>query len=198
MTTSEAKTHLRVDTTDDDTLIASLITAARRQCEAFTGRALITQTWTLFLDRWPAGTDASDEWWDGVRQGPVTPAGVRAVLLPRPPLQSVALVNTYDDADAATLWAATNYFVDTASEPGRLVARNAAVFPAYARAANAIEIRFAAGYGASAANVPAPLTEGIKRLSAHLYEHRGDDPVQGVTASGAAVLWQPYRVVALT
>lgn len=194
---SEAKTHLRVDTTADDTLIASLVTAARRQCESYTGRALITQTWTLYLDDWPARTGVKGEWWDGIREGPVTPGGVRAVGLPKPPLQSVVLVNTYDDADAATLWAAGNYFVDTASEPGRLVARDAATFPVPTRAANGIEIRFTAGYGAIAGDVPEVLREGNKRFVAHMYEHRGDDARTAVAASGAAALWGPLRVLAL-
>lgn len=56
------KLHLRVDHADDDDLIADLIRAATEQAEAYTGRALITQTWTLLdtaaiwplsLSRWP-------------------------------------------------------------------------------------------------------------------------------------------------
>ena len=43
---TEAKTHLRVDTSADDTYIARLITSARAHVEeAILHRPLITQTW---------------------------------------------------------------------------------------------------------------------------------------------------------
>ena len=47
---SVAKTFLKVDTSDDDTLITELIKTARQFCEEYTGRALITQTLKLSLD----------------------------------------------------------------------------------------------------------------------------------------------------
>ena len=56
------KLHLRVDHDSDDDLITDLIITAGQQAEAYTGRALITQSWTLtdtaaswplVLPRWP-------------------------------------------------------------------------------------------------------------------------------------------------
>ena len=41
VTLAEAKSHLKLDTSDEDTLIASLITAARARAEWHTGRALV-------------------------------------------------------------------------------------------------------------------------------------------------------------
>jgi len=184
VTLAEAKAFLRVDLSDDDVLIAGLITAAREACERFTRRALITQTWTLFRDEWP-------------------PA---AIEMPRPPLRSVVHVKTYDDADAATVWPASAYYVDTASEPGRLIARTGAALPVPTRAAAGIEVRFVAGYAPDesgsptdpAGNVPASLIEGIKRLVVHLYESRGDCGIDEAAAlSGAAPLWRPYQVARL-
>ena len=43
----------------EDTLISSLITAARQHCETFQNRAYITQTWELWLDAFP-GEDHID------------------------------------------------------------------------------------------------------------------------------------------
>lgn len=57
VTLAEAKTHLRVTYTDDDALIAELITAARQWFEEQTYRALVTQTWDLKLDELPRGDD---------------------------------------------------------------------------------------------------------------------------------------------
>ena len=49
----EVKLHLRVDSDEEDTLIQSLIAAARMDCEKFQNRAYITQTWELWMDSWP-------------------------------------------------------------------------------------------------------------------------------------------------
>ena len=53
LTLAEAKSHLRVDHGDEDTLIQSLITSARLHVETLTGRVLMTQSWRLVLDDWP-------------------------------------------------------------------------------------------------------------------------------------------------
>jgi len=50
VTLTEAKLYLRVDTTDDDTLISDLIVAARMVAENWLGRSLITQSWKLAYD----------------------------------------------------------------------------------------------------------------------------------------------------
>ncbi|MHA1599899.1 MAG: head-tail connector protein [Alphaproteobacteria bacterium] len=185
VTIAEAKAFLRVDISDDDALIAALVTAAREACERFTGRALVMQTWTLFRDGWP---------------------GRAAIEIPRPPLLSIVHVKIYDDTDTATLWPAGSYFVDTASEPGRLIARNGAVLPSATRTAAGIEIRFVAGYAPDESaspsdvtgNIPGDLVEGIRRLVAYLYENRGECGADEMAAlSGATLLWRPYRVMKL-
>jgi hypothetical protein len=53
ITLDEAKLHLRITEEDEDTLIQSLIAAARQDCEKFQNRAYITQVWELWLDAWP-------------------------------------------------------------------------------------------------------------------------------------------------
>ena len=182
ITLAEAKVFLRVDISNDDALIAALVTAAREACERFTGRVLVTQTWTLFRDDWP---------------------GRAAVDIPRPPLLSIVHVKTYDDTDTATVWAANNYLVDTASEPGRLIPRTGVALPEVTRTAAGIEIRFVAGYAPDESgspsdlvgNIPGGLVEGVRQLVAHLYENRGDCGADEAAAlSGATLLWRPYQV----
>ena len=51
---SEAKAHLRLETTADDALVTSLIITSRLHIEAALGLALTSQDWTLVLDAWPA------------------------------------------------------------------------------------------------------------------------------------------------
>jgi hypothetical protein len=194
---NEAKLYLRLDDDDtlDDALVANLTRAAMEACERFTGRALISQTWDLFLDRWPGMAETPLA--EGLAVGADLPARVKAVALPRPPLQGVLHVKTYDEADTATPWPAANYFVDTASVPGRLVARTGHALPLPGRAANGIEIRFSAGYGDAPGAVPEALRQGLRLLVAHLYEHRGDDMDHAAEISGAARLWRAYRVAGL-
>ena len=100
LTTAEAKAHLRVDGTAEDAYIDECVTDARGTIEELTGRALITQTWDLWLDGWPA-------------------FGV--ITLPRPPLQSVTSVVYYDTDDTEATLSSANYLVDADSHLGRVI-----------------------------------------------------------------------------
>ena len=124
VTLDDAKAHLKVDTTDDDALITSLISAARARAEWHTGRAFVTQSWTLWLDGWPG-----------------------IIEIPLPPLQSVASVTAFALDDSATVLDAATYQVDTASSPARLTLKPNASPPVALRRINAIAIAFTAGYG---------------------------------------------------
>ena len=174
VTVSEAKSHLRIDGTAEDVLIASLILTSRLHVEAALGLALINQTWMLVLDRWPGDGQAD---------------------IPIAPLQAVTAVRVKNAAGAATVVPATSYLVDIVSKPPRLVWNNAApVMPG--RIANGIEIDLSAGFGATAASVPAPLKHAVLMLTAHWYEHR--DPVEIGSAAAripdaVSDLIQPFR-----
>ncbi len=176
---AEAKAHLRVDSADEDTLIASLITSARVHIETTLGQALNTQNWSLFLDNWPvSGT----------------------VQLPRAPVISVDSVKTYDANDIATVFAPENYFADTVSEPPRLLLRGAASWPRPGRAGNGIEIAFTAGYGPARNDVPEPFRQAILQLVAHWFENRELVAMGGQPAMIPATvmsLLTPYRRIAL-
>lgn len=169
---AEAKAHARIDTDADDALVANLITAARQWAEAYAGRAFITQTWKLALDG---------------------PPSERAIALPRAPLQSIVSVQTFDDADAGSTWEAANYFVDSLSEPGRLVLRAGACWPFPTREANGLVVTYTCGFGDSAENVPEPIKAAIKELVAAWYEDRGDETARKA-ASNAEALLAPFRV----
>ena len=152
VTTAEAKSHMRVDISDDDTLIGSLITAAREYVEGATRRSLITQTWRLNLDAWPGGNEIS---------------------LPKPPLQSVsALIYLDEDGTQATM-STSMYIVDTDSQPGRIVLAYGESWPSLTLyPANPIQITFVAGFGDAASDVPQHLRQAILMLATHWYENR--------------------------
>lgn len=173
VTLDQAKAHLRIDSGDDDALITALISAARARAEWHTGRAFVTQGWTLWLDDWPC---------DGVAE------------IPLPPLQSVASVTLYGRDDAATVLDAAVYQVDAAAQPGRVALKPGAGVFTDLRCINAVAMAFTAGYG-DASTVPAPIVQAILRILAQLYAHRGDDApsLDDATLS----LLAPYRIVHL-
>src|SRR5258706_6207580 len=85
-TLAEAKLHCRIDIDDDNANVDKWIKAARTKVEKDTGRALLTQTWDLFLDAFysPGGYYVSDFGWPRY--------GARSIPLAYPPLQSVTSV----------------------------------------------------------------------------------------------------------
>lgn len=151
---AEAKAHLRVDHTDEDPFIGSLIITSRLHIEAALGLALITQSWSYFIDRWP-------------RSGELT--------LPIRPVQSVSAVRLWQSDDTSTTAAPSAYLLDGTAIPPRLVWRSAP-HPIAGRRAKAIEVVLTAGFGSSPADVPAPIRQALLLLIAHWYEHR--EPVE--------------------
>src|SRR5665648_615442 len=154
----EAKLHLRVDHSSEDTLIASKITAARIMVENYTNRALITSTWELRLDNWPS----------------------MPLKLPKPPLQSIVSIKYIDvDGDEHTV-ASSVYDLDIASEPGRIFFKPNQSWPsANLYPFGAVRIQFVAGY-ASASVVPENIRSALLLGVGHLYENRE----QVIVASG--------------
>jgi uncharacterized phiE125 gp8 family phage protein len=177
---SEAKAHLRLDpaSTAEDILIASLILTSRLHIEAALGLALITQSWTQVLDAWPVAADAP-------------------VLLAMRPLQTVTSVAVRSADGVIITLSPSQYVLDRASAPPRIVRPADAVWPPPGKSAAGIEIAFTAGFGPAAADVPAPIRQALLLLVAHWYEHR--DPIE-IGAAGTLVppsvsdLLEPYRI----
>ncbi len=170
---AEAKNFLRVGHDADDALIGALIAAARGQVESATRRLLITQTWRIALDRWPASARIVS---------PLTP--LRALVAAR--VLAADGTPTALDTDAFTL--------STAAAPG-LIAINRANVSEPGRALAGIELDVSAGYG-EAASVPAPLVQAIRLLLARAYEHR-DRVADDKLPDDVARLVAPYRVLSI-
>jgi len=179
VTLADAKAHLRVDASDEDTLITSLIETATSHIEREYGLALITQGLTIVRDDWP------DNW---------------LVELPVSPLQSVTSVVTYEADGGSFAFDSGHWFADMATRPPRLVLHGTAPWPQPGRRANGIEIAVTAGYGDEPDEVPTPIRQGILLLVAHWFEQRVPVAV-GLGAqeipSTVASLLAPYRVVRL-
>lgn len=177
ITLVEAKAHLRVTDTDDDTLIGALITAATRHAEAFTGRAFIDQTWELVLDEFPTNE----------------------IELSKPPLIEVVSV-VYDDGDGNEQTISANeYTVDGVSEPGWVLPVDS--WPTVFDGINSVRIRFRAGYldtGVSPAveKVPADIKHAILLEIGSFYAQRETLVVGQTVANIPAWEWllRPHRV----
>ncbi len=173
-----AKLFLRVAHDADDDLIAALIAAARVQLEAQTRRALITQTWRLVRDVWPASGAL-----------PILPA----------PLREVTAIGVYDSAGMLQMLEVGDFTIDTVSAPAILAFERGAL-PAPGRSHGGIEIDIEVGYGDDATDVPEPFKQAIRLLVAHWYENRRVIAASGEVASlpsSVSALIAPFRVLSL-
>lgn len=150
----EAKAHCRVDNADEDGLLLALIAASRQHVEAFTHRALMTQTWDYKVDAFPY--DACFE-------------------LPLAPVSAISSIAYLDAAGTLQTWSSSNYLTDLpvgnyASRP-RITPAYGISYPSTYGVMNAVRVRFVAGYGAAAA-VPASIKAAMKILIGHWYMTR--------------------------
>jgi uncharacterized phiE125 gp8 family phage protein len=123
VTLTEAKLHLRVDSTADDTLIPSLITATRQYCELFQGRTYMATTYQMKIDMW------SD-----------------IIYLPNVPLWSVDSITYVDTAGTTQTLSTDIYSVDKNSEPGFVYLAYLQNWPSIRGTHSDITINYSAGY----------------------------------------------------
>lgn len=174
ITLAEVKGFLRVDDATEDGFISSIIAASREYCEGFQNRAYNTQTWELWLDAWPCKS---------------------CIQMPRPPLQAVTSIKCYGTDNAEYTMAPGDYFVDSKSEPGRVVLTYGKSWPSTAlRTVNGVVVTFTAGY----TTIPEKVKQAIRLLIGHWFENR-EAAVLGAISREIefavhALLWQD-RVV---
>ena len=145
VTLAEMKAHLNLTTTDDDDLVTVKIAAARRYIEEATGLRFISTTLELTADTFPGGI----------------------LTIPAGPVQSETS-GKYADADGVEQTFA-DYSADVAT--GRIKPGDDG-WPSTADTLAAVRVRFVAGFGATAADVPAALREAVMQLAATWYENR--------------------------
>lgn len=163
---AEMKEHLRIDHADDDASIYAFTRAAREMAETITGRSLVTQTWRLFLDAYPPGSE---------------------IRLRRPPLQSVTHIKSYPETGSAVTFGSSNYTVDAT---GYRVVLSANGWPSTVlRSARGVEVQYVAGYGDNPGQVPESIRSWIKLRAAEMFENREASVV------GAGVLATPLKFV---
>jgi uncharacterized phiE125 gp8 family phage protein len=175
LTLADAKAYAQVDGTTDDAMITSLIVAARRFAEKKSGLAVLDQTWLAVLDRWPVQSGFSAPWWDGVREGPASmlSAAIEPIEIVKRPFQAVTQIQLRDQDGGLTTVDSSLYFVEASGYTGRVVRKAGSTWPSVTLSpVGGVEIRFTAGFGAAADDVPEDITTGLKMLVKHWYDNR--------------------------
>jgi len=119
---TEAKAHLRIDVSADDTYISSLITTARLWTERYLSTPLMANTYELAFDKFP-------RWFD-IRNSPL--------------LKIERL--SYFTGDVLTDISKTTYDIDNVGISPRITVSNGSSWPTPDTVTNAVRLRYTSGY----------------------------------------------------
>lgn len=190
----------------EDALVAGYIAAARQTAEDYLCRSLTSQTWKVTLDLPCSNLRDLPE---GVYDLPVSalysplPSVIR---LPRGPVQSIALVTTYDAGNVATVMAPSAYRADTAGD--RLILNSGSSWPIGIRPQAGIEIVYICGFTSVPASIKRAIASIISamltdlEISGNVKTRKAGDATitrfdTGSLDRSAVALLAPYRVVQL-
>lgn len=130
---ADIKAAARIDSTDFDAQLTSLLMPAiRQEAEHRLGRRLITQTVELVLDAFPESH----------------------ISLTLPDAQSIVSIKYLDESGVEQTLVGSVYQLDPDSIPSRALLKIDQQWPATQDVPNAVRIRFTVGYGAAATDVP--------------------------------------------
>lgn len=183
VTLEEAKSHLKVTSGDEDTLIENLITTARQYSENFTRRALASAVFELVLDNFPSGSN-------------------EAIVLPRPPLEEVASIRYKDSDGNETVWGSENYIVYS-SEPAEIYPAYGVYYPNFTPyPKGAVKVRYTAGYRTSGDDpnliIPKAIKQAMLLIIGDWYENReallSKGHIPKTIPFGVEALLTPYRI----
>jgi uncharacterized phiE125 gp8 family phage protein len=132
-----------------EAVLEDRIKAAVELAETFTGLSFIHQTWSMFLDGFPA--------WE--------------ICLPKPPWDSITWIKYYDTSDVQQTMDSTDYIFDAVQ--GRLTPAISGSWPATSTRINSVDIKFVSGFGATGADCPAQVRECLLEIVEDRLKNRG-------------------------
>lgn len=153
---AEAQAYVRVETGEEEAILAGLIRTATAICEQFIGQVILSRQFTETLR-------GCDQW---QRLSPT-------------PIRSIDAVEAVAEDGSATPLPAGAYAIDIDSAGDgwiRMMPGHGAV---------TLRVTATAGLAGDSNQVPEPIRQGIVRLTAHLFNARdggGGDPPAAVTA----------------
>ena len=156
VTLNEAQAYVRIETGDEEAVVAGLIRTATALCEAFIGQALIARTFS-------EDVTASGSW----------------QRLTSAPVMSISGVEAVASDGTASALTSSQFGVDVDS------AGTGWVRLAQPVESCRLRVTGTTGLASGENDVPEPIRQGVLRLVAHLYASRdggGGDPPAAVTA----------------
>lgn len=172
VTLDDARHHLRIDHSDDDAYITTLIRVATTAVQERLERTLGVTTWDYRIDS------------EGICWG-------FDIRLPMPPLLEVVSVKYFDTDSVEQTYAPANYRAFGIGGRGGIRLTGGASWPSLRSGPEAVTIRFSAGYE----EVPAPIRQAVLLVVGQLYAQRGEMVQENLTEDPAIkALLAPYRV----
>jgi len=184
---STVKSYLRIDFSDDDAILTTLIQSARERAEQYCNRSFITQTLEAYYDKIE-----------------------KTFTLPRSPIQSVDTVKLIYLNEVSALTQNADYYVMGNQDQWLTITATTYNLPPGFSPGDDIsryhlDVTYTAGYGNTWSNVPMGIQEAIMKMAGAAYEFRED--VAGLNRQGifniieipnhAKSLLDVYRVVPL-
>jgi uncharacterized phiE125 gp8 family phage protein len=149
---ADAKTFLRVDSSDEDSLITSLIYAAQSNIEINCGIRLFTQSVTMSCDTW-----------------------ADLQRLPVAPVSAITAISYYDGAGTSQTLSTSNFSLFGASTLRAGIRANVSqVFPQVAAYQDAITVAGTVGFADDATGLPSGLYRALLLTLGDYYQFRED------------------------
>ena len=157
--TDVMKNNLKLDgITADDSLVATLLIAARQRCEEYCNIKFIDTVVEQVWDEFPKGAKFQN-----------------CLDLTIGNASAVESFKYYDEAGVIQTWSASNYILDTYSKAGRICTAANVDYPTIdTDRINAIVVRYTSGFGSSASTVPDAIKHAIMLQASYLYSNRED------------------------
>ena len=174
LTTAEAKQHLKVDTSADDTYIDNLVSAATESAQIFTNRYFIKTTITQHGDTW----------------------NDMATLF-KSKVDSITHIKYYDSDNTLQTLASSVYLEDLTHQPARIGLKPSQSFPSLADRISAVQCNYVVGYGTAASDVPEGIRQAVLLTIGNWYENRQEVVVGRIATElpkSAQYLLEQYKI----